>query len=100
MCTQALVNRLTAVGLRCTAPQMLFKGNGGYHLLLSLLTDACRSERQVLLKVAGGRNVRFRVSDLLRVHTTRLETRTEESIQVCEYVISSIVCAMNVAVGT
>ena len=79
---------------------MPFEGNGGYHLLLRLLTEACRSERHVYLMAAGEGNVRFRVSDLLRVHTTRLETRTEESIQVCEYVISSIVCAMNVEVGT
>ena len=87
-------------GLRCTDPQTLIEGNGGYHLLLCLLTEECRSERRVYLTVAGERDVRFRVSDLFRVHTTRLETRTEESIQVCEYVISSIGCAMNVAVGT
>ena len=79
---------------------MSFEGSGGYHLLLSLLKEVCRPRRQILWMVACRRNVHFRVSDLLRVHTTRLETRTEESIQVCEYVISSIVCAINVAVGT
>ena len=35
-----------------------------------------------------------------RCHTTRLETRTKESIHMCEYVSSKLVCVMKVTVGT
>ena len=45
-------------------------------------------------------NVCPHVSELLRVQPTRLETRTKESIHVCEYAMSNMVCAMNVTVGT
>ena len=37
---------------------------------------------------------------LARRHTTRLETRTKESIHMCEYVSSKLVCVMKVTVGT
>ena len=37
---------------------------------------------------------------LARSHTTRLETRTKESIHMCEYVSSKLVCVMKVTVGT
>ena len=35
-----------------------------------------------------------------RCLTTRLETRTKESIHMCEYVSSKLVCVMKVTVGT
>ena len=35
-----------------------------------------------------------------RCHTTRLETRTKESIHMCEYVGFKLVCVMKVTVGT
>ena len=35
-----------------------------------------------------------------RCHTTRLETRTKESIHMCEYVSVKLVCEMKVTVGT
>ena len=46
--------------------------------------------------------LRCRLSSLCwpaRRHTTRLETRTKESIHMCEYVSSKLVCVMKVTVG-
>ena len=37
---------------------------------------------------------------LARRHTTRLETRTKESIHMCEYASAKLVCGMKVTVGT
>ena len=37
---------------------------------------------------------------LARRHTTRLETRTKESIHMCEYASTTLVCGMKVAGGT
>ena len=37
---------------------------------------------------------------LARRHTTRLETRTKESIHMCEYASAKLVCGMKVSVGT
>ena len=37
---------------------------------------------------------------LARRHTTRLETRTKESIHMCEYANVNVVCVMKVTVGT
>ena len=37
---------------------------------------------------------------LARRHTTRLETRTKESIHMCEYAGAKPVCGMKVSVGT
>ena len=36
---------------------------------------------------------------LARRHTTRLETRTKESIHMCEYVSAKLVCGMKVSGG-
>ena len=37
---------------------------------------------------------------LARRHTTRLETRTKESIHMCEYASAKLVCGMKVSGGT
>ena len=47
--------------------------------------------------------LRIRISTmywLARRHTTRLETRTKESIHMCEYAGAKPVCGMKVSDGT
>ena len=39
------------------------------------------------------------VCRLARSHTTRLETRTKESIHMCEYASAKLVCGMKVSGG-
>jgi hypothetical protein len=48
----------------------------------------------------GGERPTVNARSLGGAHSTRLETRTKESMHMCEYMLKNTVCAMSVAVGT
>ena len=90
--------RLCVSGLQGAASTTLLEGTWSITLpthwtcSVSICSDDCTDSVSM-------RNVRFRVSDSWGAQPTRLETRTKESMHVCECALLNIVCIMNVTAG-